>query len=72
MKDINKNTIAIGLSASVIAILTFVLPPTVDLEAASYMSSELSLGQVLVTGLILIAVIVLVVITKDSGEPKNL
>ena len=71
MKDISKNTIAIGLLASVIAILAFVLPPTVDLGAASYNSSELSLGHILLMGFVLAIAIALPIITNIIVNRKT-
>ena len=71
MKDISKNTIAIGLLASVIAILAFVLPPTVDLEAASYNSSELSLCHILLMGFVLAIAFALPIITNIVVNRKT-
>lgn len=68
----NKSTLTIGILVSMMVILVFVLPPTVDLEVASYTSSELSLCHILLMGFVLTIAIALLIITNIDSKPKNL
>ena len=52
-------------------ILVFVLPPTIDLEAASYNSSELSLCHILLMGFVLAIAIALLIITNIIVNRKT-
>lgn len=68
----NKSTLTIGILVSMMAILVFVLPPTIDLEAASYNSSELSLCHIFLMGFVLAIAFALPIITNIDSKPKNL